>query len=108
MGKFIGIQEAAELTGLSVTTLRRGVHSGRLPAIRANKAHGKILFSTEALLQVLRQEALNNLLNPTGFEEEEKEEQRSHLASLFDDIPNQLDGPYNDSLNNESSSTITF
>ena len=109
MSKFIGIKEAAELTGLSVTTLRRGVHSGRLPAIRANKAQGKILFSTEALLQVLRQEALNNLLNPTGFEdEEEKEEPRSHLASLFDDMPNRLDGPYSDSLNNKPSSTITF
>ena len=107
MSKFIGIKEAAELTGLSVTTLRRGVHSGRFPAIRANKSQGKILFSTEALLQILRQEALNNLLNPTGFEEEEKGEPRSHLASLFDDIPNQLDYDYNN-LNGKPSATFDF
>ena len=48
MSKFIGIKEASELRGLSVTTLRRGVHSGRLPAIRANKAQGKILIKSKS------------------------------------------------------------
>lgn len=104
MTKFIGIQEAAELTGLSVTTLRRGVRSGRFPAIRANRSQGKILFHPEALSQVLRQEALDNLVKPTGFEEE-KEEPRSYLASLFDDIPNQLDYDYNN-LNKKPSASI--
>lgn len=112
MSKFIGIKEASELTGLSVTTLRRGVHSGRFPAIRANSSQGKILFAPEGILQVLRQEALDNLLKPTGFEDEvekkEKEEPRSYLASLFDDIPNQLEDSYINSLNKKSSATISY
>lgn len=110
MSKFIGIKEASELTGLSVTTLRRGVHSGRFPAIRANSSQGKILFAPEGLLQVLRQEALDNLLKPTGFEDEaeEKEEARSYLASLFDDIPNQLEDSYINSLNKKPSATISY
>jgi len=110
MSKFIGIKEASELTGLSVATLRRGVHSGRFPAIRANSSQGKILFAPEGLLQVLRQEALDNLLKPTGFEDEaeEKEEPRSYLASLFDDIPNQLEDSYINSLNKKPSATISY
>ena len=109
MTKFIDIKEAAELTGLSVPTLRRGVHSGRFPAIRANRSQGKILFATEALLQILTQEALNNLLKPTGFEaeKEDKKEPRSYLAGLFDDIPSQLSDGYNNS-NNKQSATISF
>lgn len=109
MSKFIGIKEASELTGLSVTTLRRGVHSGRFPAIRANRSQGKILFAPEALIQVLGQEALDNLLKPTGFEDEakEKEEPRSYLAGLFDDIPSQLPDGYNNS-NNKTSATIVL
>ena len=110
MSEFIGIKEASELTGLSVTTLRRGVHSGRFPAIRANSSQGKILFAPEGLLQVLRQEALDNLLKPTGFEDEaeEKEEPRSYLASLFDDIPNQLEDSYINNLNKKPSATISY
>lgn len=110
MSKFIGIKEASELTGLSVTTLRRGVHSGRFPAIRANSSQGKILFAPEALLQVLRQEAVDNLLKPTGFENEaeEIEEPRSYLAGIFDNIPSQLSDGYNNNSNNKQSATISF
>ena len=59
--KFINIQEAAEILGISVSTVRRGVEDGRFPAIRAGAKQGKILFDREMLLEMLRNEAIGNL-----------------------------------------------
>lgn len=58
MAKKVSITEAAEATGLSVASLRRGVKSGRFPAIRAGSSEtGKLLFDIEKLEQRLEQEA---------------------------------------------------
>ncbi len=61
MSILISITEAAQLTGISVSSLRRGVHSGRFPVTRANLKTGKLLFNVELLQEVLRQEAYSNL-----------------------------------------------
>lgn len=63
MTRLISIHEASHQTGLSVTTLRRGVASGRFPATRAGANHslGKIMFDPELLAQVLRNEVLSNI-----------------------------------------------
>lgn len=77
MARLISIQEASNLTGLSVTTLRRGVASGRLPATRANKSMGKIMFDPDLLAQVLRNELYSNIRNGGGwksFEEKNYDE----------------------------------
>lgn len=72
--RFIGIQEAADLTGLSVTTLRRGVDSGRFAAIKSGGDSGKYLFDEAMLLKTLRDEALGRVKDG---------ERRSYLANLF-------------------------
>lgn len=74
--RFIGIQEASELTGLSVTTLRRGVDSGRFAAIKSGGATGKFLFDEAMLLKTLQDEALGRVKDG---------ERRSYLANLFKD-----------------------
>lgn len=58
MAKKVSITEAAEATGLSVASLRRGVKSGRFPAIRAGSSEtGKLLFDIARIEQRLEQEA---------------------------------------------------
>lgn len=74
--RFIGIQEASEITGLSETTLRRGVETGRFLAIKSGGDSGKFLFDEAMLLKVLQDEALGRVKN---------DERRSYLASLFKD-----------------------
>lgn len=74
--RFIGIQEASALTGLSETTLRRGVETGRFLAIKSGGDSGKFLFDEAMLLKVLQDEALGRVKN---------DERRSYLASLFKD-----------------------
>ena len=74
--RFIGIQEASELTNLSVTVLREGVKSGRFPAIKSGGKAGKYLFDEAMLLKVLQDEALGRVKD---------DERRSYLASLFKD-----------------------
>ena len=74
--RFIGIQEASEITGLSETTLRKGVESGRFLAIKSGGNSGKFLFDEAMLLKVLQDEALGRVKN---------DERRSYLASLFKD-----------------------
>lgn len=72
--RFISIDEAAKITGISITTLRRGVQTGRFPATRVGAGQSKILFDEQLLLQTLRNEALGNVTD---------EQPRSYLASLF-------------------------
>ena len=74
--RFIGIREASEITGLSETTLRRGVETGRFLAIKSGGDSGKFLFDEAMLLKVLQDEALGRVKN---------DERRSYLASLFKD-----------------------
>lgn len=54
--KLIGVKEASELTGLSVTTLRRGAHSGRFKHTRTSTKHSKIMFHEASLLKALQDE----------------------------------------------------
>lgn len=79
--RFIGIQEASEITGLSETTLRRGVETGRFLAIKSGGDSGKFLFDEAMLLKVLQDEALGRVKN---------DERRSYLASLFKDDDDEI------------------
>ncbi len=63
--KFIGTQEAADLTGLSEEVLRRGVKSGRFAAIKAGGNNGKYLFDEAMLLKTLEDEALSRVKKAT-------------------------------------------
>lgn len=74
--RFIGIQEASALTGLSLTTLRRGAESGRFLAIKSGGDKGRYLFDEAMLLKVLQDEGLGRVKD---------DERRSYLASLFKD-----------------------
>lgn len=87
MRRLITLKEASELTGLSITSLRRGIHSGRFPAVRANTSQGKLLINEELLQEVLRNEAINNLRNCNMGKDtpEPKAQPRSYLADLFKD-----------------------
>lgn len=88
--RFIGIQEASDITGLSETTLRKGVESGRFLAIKSGGKAGKYLFDEAMLLKVLQDEALGRVKN---------DERRSYLASLFKDDDDEI---------NSQSSTFTI
>ena len=87
--RFIGIQEASEITGLSETTLRRGVETGRFLAIKSGGDSGKFLFDEAMLLKVLQDEALGRVKDS---------KRRSYLASLFKDDDDEI---------NPQSSTFT-
>lgn len=57
MPQYTDIHEISRLTGLSVTTLRRGAHSGRFPHLRLNNnPKGKMLFNLQEIAQVLATE----------------------------------------------------
>jgi hypothetical protein len=79
--RFIGIQEASEITGLSETTLRRGVETGRFLAIKSGGDSGKFLFDEAMLLKVLQDEALGRVKDS---------KRRSYLASLFKDDDDEI------------------
>lgn len=89
--RLVTLQEASKLTGISVTSLRRGIKIGRFPAIHSGvgEKRSKILMDVELLEQVLKQEAYASLrprVHNGGFgSESEKEQQqpKSYLASLF-------------------------
>ena len=57
MAKRVGIAEAAEALGLSITTIRRGYKSGRFPGIRSGEGVGKLLFDVEQLERILEKES---------------------------------------------------
>jgi len=63
MSRLITIRQASELSGLSVTTLRRRVSASTLPYTRANTAtqRGKILFDADLLMDALKNEIVGNL-----------------------------------------------
>jgi hypothetical protein len=60
--KLIGIEEASELTGLSLYLLRKGVKTGRFPVVQLAKG-GKYLFDPKLLADSLNAEAMNNVQN---------------------------------------------
>lgn len=59
MAQYVDIHEISRLTGISVTTLRRGAKSKRFPHIRLNNSNprSKMLFDLEGVAQVLATEA---------------------------------------------------
>lgn len=61
MTNILTIEQASHLTGLSVTSIRRRIAAGKLPAMRAGIGKGKLLFYEDQLVKALRQEALDNL-----------------------------------------------
>ena len=89
--RHIGLKEASELTGLSISTLRRRVRSGQLYSIRACSSKGKILFNKS----VLEIQLSNEAIGAAGFGDEDAVEnsadetvsqprrEYSHLEGLF-------------------------
>jgi hypothetical protein len=62
MALYTEISEISRLTGLSVTTLRRGARSGRFPHVREGDIpRGKLLFNLQEITQVLATEAQNSM-----------------------------------------------
>ena len=61
MSRLITIKHASHITRLSVTTLRRRVAAGTLPAMRTNTSGGKLLFDEVALLKALKREIWSNM-----------------------------------------------
>lgn len=62
MAQYTNISETSHLTGLSITTLRRGVRSGRFPHVRVGGTpRGKLLFDLQSLAQVLADEAYSSM-----------------------------------------------
>jgi hypothetical protein len=58
MAQYTDIHEISHLTGISLTTLRRGAHSGRFPHIRLNNSpRGKMLFDVQQVALILATEA---------------------------------------------------
>jgi len=90
MSKFIGLREAAERTGLSVSTLRRAVRAHRLPAFRAGSDAGKILFNSKILDAYIEQMMLANL---GGFFDDDDDEEELTKAKT---VPMNLFGNLND------------
>lgn len=116
MKTLISIEQAANLLGLSVTTLRRGVASGRFPHTRANLEGGKLLFDADLLQQVIQRELYASIKHThRGFSEaDEPVQPRSALADLFKtsedpteaQIQQDVAFGYEPSNNNASSSFI--
>ncbi len=62
MAQYTDITTISRLTGLSVTTLRRGARSGRFPHVRLGTApKSKMLFDIQEIAQVLATEAKNSM-----------------------------------------------
>lgn len=57
---YIDIKEASELTGLSVTTLRRGAKSKRYPYIWQGAVGSKLLFNPDELLGKIHDKSTNS------------------------------------------------
>jgi len=71
---FVGIGEAAQILGLSRTSVQKLVDSGQLPAVKTNGGHRRILRSSiDALDQkmgpkaMLRLAALKQVARPSGM-----------------------------------------
>jgi excisionase family DNA binding protein len=60
--KFYGTAEAAKLTGLKESMLRKGVKSGRFPVVKTEMG-GKFLFDIQAIVKVLEAEATQLMQN---------------------------------------------
>jgi hypothetical protein len=58
MAQYIDITELSRQTGLSITSIRRGVRTKRFPSVRAGGTpRSKLLFDSEAVKLVLEAEA---------------------------------------------------
>ena len=57
MAQYIDIKEVSRSVGLSVTSIRRGIRTGRFPYIRSGSTpRGKLLFDLDKIFKVLETE----------------------------------------------------
>lgn len=66
MVQYKPIKEVSAVVGISVTSLRRGIKSGRFGFIRAGVGKGKLLLDVEAVVKQLDFEALNSPSHTTS------------------------------------------
>ena len=72
MAQYVNIQEASKLVGLSVISLRRGVKTGRFPAIRVGGTpKSKLFFDLQDLAQALANEAHASMYSQKEVKENE-------------------------------------
>lgn len=84
MSKLVSITQLSEITGLSVSTIRRRIANHNLPYTRANsQAGGKYLFDAELIMQLLKQEIYSNFRNCDMGEDTEEPQNTSYLANLL-------------------------
>jgi len=81
MARLIGLAEASERTGLSVSTLRRRVRARRLPAFRAGSENGKIMLDPQILDLYVRQQLMANVGFDDSDEQCEADEERYAVSS---------------------------
>lgn len=86
MSKLVYITQLLEITGLSVSTIRRRISNHNLPYTRANsQTGGKLLFDAELIMQLLKQEIYSNFCNYNmdGDTQEAESQNTSYLANLL-------------------------
>jgi len=96
MARRVSIVEAARLTGLSVTTLRRGYRSGRFPAVRAGEGLGKFLFDVSQIERALRFEEETAQRVPPMVEYENADgfgDESRMTGCIFPNCPHDHDEP---------------
>jgi excisionase family DNA binding protein len=91
---FVGIGEATKILGLSRTSIQKLVDSGKLPAVKTNGGHRRILRSSiEALNQKMGHKAMLRLASsqPGGMQhmtDAHADQQQLHVLIVEDDEPN--------------------
>ena len=90
MAQYRDLKEVSAAVGISVTSLRRGIKTGRFKFIRAGQGAGKILLDVEAVAKQLDYEALNStqgtrqdtpMFNTSALEDLQRKEK---VANSFD------------------------
>lgn len=67
MGKRVGVEAAAEATGLAKWELRQGAIAGRYPHMRVGDSkHGKIIFDLDILEEHIRNRMLQSVNSQGG------------------------------------------
>jgi excisionase family DNA binding protein len=90
---FVGIGEATKILGLSRTSIQKLVDSGKLPAVKTNGGHRRILRSSiEALNQKMGHKAMLRLASsqPGGMQhmtDAHTDQQQLHVLIVEDDEP---------------------
>jgi excisionase family DNA binding protein len=90
---FVGIGEATKILGLSRTSIQKLVDSGKLPAVKTNGGHRRILRSSiEALNQKMGHKAMLRLAssqpgNPHHLPDPHADQEQIHVLIVEDDEP---------------------